>query len=222
MKHKVEEKIKAVSLRQKGLTINEIVEILGVAKSSVSVWVRNTPLGPKAKARLLTKISDRQIKAADSRRQKTLKKVEVYTLEAEKYFTELSISRKEAKLICALLYWCEGAKDINGVRFVNSDPNVVKTFLVFFRQSFKIDISKIRCLMHLHEYHNPIKQRRFWAKVTGVPESNFYNYYLKPNTGKRKKMDYPGCISIIYGDNDIARQLYTLGKVFVSMHGPIG
>ena len=47
MKRKAIEKIKAINLRKKGYSLNEIVEKLGVAKSSVSVWVRNEPLHSK-------------------------------------------------------------------------------------------------------------------------------------------------------------------------------
>ena len=44
MKQKREEKIEAMRLREKGYSVNEIVEEVGVAKSSISVWVRNVIL----------------------------------------------------------------------------------------------------------------------------------------------------------------------------------
>lgn len=65
MKLKREEKLKAIALREQGYSLNEIIDRVGVAKSSVSVWVRNIPLTVKAKKRLLTKIKLGQLIAAE-------------------------------------------------------------------------------------------------------------------------------------------------------------
>ncbi len=55
MKLKIDEKLRAIRLREKGYSLGEIVEIIEVAKSTVSVWVRNVPLTKIARDRLLTK-----------------------------------------------------------------------------------------------------------------------------------------------------------------------
>ena len=223
MKKKVEQKLRAILLRKKGYSVNEIFSELGVAKSSVSVWVRNVPLNSRAKVRLLTKIKLGQVAAAESHRRKTENKIYVFSHQAEIYFKNLNLGKKEGKLICALLYWCEGAKSSNnGLSFTNSDPNLIKTFLYFLRKSFSLKERKFRGLIHLHAYHNEKKQVIFWSKVTNIPVSQFSKSYLKSNTGKRIKENYQGCINIRYHDNDIARELNTLGKVFVLKFGLIG
>ena len=38
MKQKIQEKLLAVELREKGYSVNEIVKVLKVAKGSVSLW----------------------------------------------------------------------------------------------------------------------------------------------------------------------------------------
>jgi hypothetical protein len=124
-----------------------------------------------------------------------------------------------SKAICSLLYWCEGNSSRYGkVSFTNSDPRLVKTFLHFLRNSFEIDESKFRPCVHLHQYHNPKRQLGFWSKTTGIPKKQFIKPYLKPNTGKRIRDNYPGCINIKYHSTDTARQLLMTAEAFLEKH----
>ena len=128
-----------------------------------------------------------------------------------------SIKRNIAhnKLYCALLYWCEGGKrDGEGIRFINSDPVLIKTFLALIRKSYNIDEKKLRALMHLHGYHNEEFQKKFWSGITGIPKSQFNKTFLKKSTGKRLKEDYAGCLAVSYHDVKIAREMKAIYKVF--------
>jgi transposase len=49
---KLEEKKRAIGLRKKGYSYNEIVKHVGVAKSTLSLWCRDVILGPDQLARL--------------------------------------------------------------------------------------------------------------------------------------------------------------------------
>jgi hypothetical protein len=110
--------------------------------------------------------------------------------------------------MCSLLFWAEGQKDVRaGVTFINSDPNMIQTFLKLFRHSFEVDESKFHALVHLHEYHDTKVQLEYWSKLTGIPLKQFWKPYLKPHTGKNKRIDYPGCISIRYLDSQFGKLL---------------
>lgn len=220
MKLKREEKLRAIALREKGYSLNEIVEAVGVAKSSVSEWVRNIPLTEKARRRLLTKIKLGQLVSAENKREKTNILIDAYRAEASKDLQTVNVDRIMRKIICSLLYWCEGAKrQFNGVRFTNSDPKLIRTFLNLFRQSFEVDENKIRIGLHLHEYHNTKKQIAFWSNITAVNRNKFIRPYLKPHTGKRIRKDYPGCATIYYYSNNTARQLLATAETFLQKMG---
>lgn len=217
MKLKHEEKLRAIALREKGYSLNEIVEAVGVAKSSVSVWVRNIPLTRKARKRLLTKIKLGQLVSAEHKREKTQKLLEIYRKKAVEELGGIKFDKKINRLLCALFYWCEGAKDAShGIYFANSDPSVIKSFLRLFRQGFDVDEKKFRVCLHLHEYHDPQKQLRFWSKTMEIPLSQFIKPYLKPNTGKRIRKNYPGCASVRYASSDMARQILMTASAFLS------
>lgn len=223
MKLKIAEKLRAIALREKGYSLNEIIKEVGVAKSSVSEWVRNVPLTSKAQDRLLTKIKLGQFNAAVSKRRKVEDALKQHRLVAEEEVLSKKIDKLHKKIICSLLYWCEGAKDhYQGVTFTNSDPQLIKTFLQFFREGFIINEERLRVCVHLHEYHDMDKQLRFWSMVTKIPLRNFIKPYLKPNSGKRIHKDYPGCVSIRYGSNDMARQLSATAQVFLTNYGGVG
>src|SRR3989339_736272 len=128
-------------------------------------------------------------------------------------------SEENRKLACALLYWCEGEKKGGAVRFTNSDPVMIQTFLNLFRQSFKLDESKFRICLHLHSYHNQQKQKKFWSGITNIPAEQFHRIYIKSNQGKNKKNDYQGCVSLRYHDWQVAKEIEMIYKLFSKKHG---
>lgn len=216
MKQKIEEKLKAISLRKKGYSLNEIVEKVGVAKSSVSVWVRNIPLNNHARKRLLTKIKIGQLISAENKRRKTKEILDNYRKQALKDIRNKGLDKITAKIICSLIYWCEGTKNyFQGLNFTNSDPRLIKTFLYLLRKSFNIDEKKFRPCIHLHKYHNPKKQLNFWSKATKIPKTQFIKPFIKLNTGKRIRENYPGCIAIRYHNSSITKQLLMIAETFL-------
>lgn len=222
MKQKIEEKLQAIKLREQGYSVNEIVERVGAAKGSISVWVRNIPLTPDSRARLLTKIKLGQRISAERKHARVQSVFDGYIQAALKEIEGEDFQKIHKKILCALLYWCEGIKNhYNGVAFVNSDPRLIALFLGLFRESFDVDEEKIKARIHLHEYHDPQTQLHFWAQATGIPEAHFGKPYLKPHTGKRIRKDYPGCLSIKYGSNDMARQLLSVAKAFFAAYGGV-
>ena len=117
------------------------------------------------------------------------------------------------KVICALLYWCEGGKTEKAkLSFINSDPKLVKYFVDTFRKSFDVDESRFRALIHLHDYHNVNRQTKFWSKITSISETQFTKPYNKPSTGKRIKENYQGCVSVRYYGKQIAQEMLFLIK----------
>lgn len=213
---KIKERHKAISFRKRGHSLKEIAGKLGVAKSSVSMWVRNVNLSSVAEKRLLTKIKLGQFNAARNKKARTVAIENKYLEEATKEIKKLNVDKYYAKLLCAMIYWCEGTKSVkSGVNFVNSDPNLVRRFLKLLRNSFELDEKKFRPCIHLHSYHNPKLQLDFWSKITDIDKKQFIKPYRKFNSGKRIHENYQGCIAIKYHSNDLARRLNSIAKAFL-------
>ncbi len=133
--------------------------------------------------------------------------------------SHIPLSKDLAKLYCSLIWWCEGNKKTTSLKFTNSDTTLISNFLYLLRLGFNINESKLRALVHIHEYHNDSVQKEFWSKITKIPLSQFQRSYKKPNTGKRYRENYPGCIVIVYYDSSVAKELEAIYNVFSKQRG---
>ncbi|MBI1839057.1 MAG: helix-turn-helix domain-containing protein [Candidatus Colwellbacteria bacterium] len=210
---KAVQKRKAVALRLKGFSLKEISRRLQISKGTISLWARNVFLDEVAKNKLLKKIKVGQFISAENKKAKTKALEEKYKNEARR---EIAENPNYEKVICAIMYWCEGTKNPkSGLTFTNSDPALVNKFLELLRKSFIVDESKFRPCIHLHSYHSPKKQLDFWSKITKIERRQFIKPYLKMNSGKRINVGYQGCISVRYHSNDMARRVMATAKAFL-------
>jgi transcriptional regulator with XRE-family HTH domain len=216
---KLDLKNKAVILRREGFSYREISEKLKMSKGTASLWLRDVELSKIAKKRIQKLGTDGRNKGIETNRKK---------IETEDFLIEESVKEEfdnfiyrkiDFKIACALLYWGEGTKhdENSSVSFMNSDPEMIKYFLHTFRNSFEVDEKKFRGLIHLHEYHDEEMQLKFWSNITKIPIAQFNKSYLKKNTGKNKKIDYPGCLSIRYSDVKIYKEIMFIIKELAKM-----
>lgn len=215
MAYPLEIKLLAKTLRRRGYSVKEISRKLKITQSTSSLWVRNEKVSPKGKSRLRQRRIFGQYMASQTWKKKRKLEQKENKKFAGKLIHKIDFRSKAIKqLLCAILYWCEGSKTGGTLKFSNSDPNMIHAFLKLLRAGFEIDESKLRMILHLHEYHDKHKQTEFWSGITSIPTNQFYPPYVKPHTGKRKKEGYPGCAVIHYGNVKILRRLKSLYNAF--------
>ncbi len=207
-------KIRAIKLRKKGFSLQEISQSLNIAKSTASLWLQKIPLSEEAMKKLAWKEILGQSKAVSSKKQIQEKQLQVIQYNAADLIKTINYSPSSAKIFCALLWWCEGNKKDSFVRFTNSDETLIKNFLYVFRQGFSLNEDKFRVLVHVHAYHNDEQQKLFWSKVTKIPLSQFHKSFQKTSTGIRKHDNYQGCIAVTYYDAKIAKELEAIYNAF--------
>jgi transposase len=204
----------AEGYRRQGYSFNEISRKFGIAKSTTSLWLRNIPLNESGKKRL-KKISDNGRKKAvitnRRKREVILRKIKKYctVLRGRKYVKD------DFKLFLAMLYWGEGSKTGRKVSFMNSDPEMIRTYLFLLRNTFKIDENKLRLCIHLHSYHDENEVVDFWSRITGIKRDKIH-IYRKENSGKNIKEGYRGCVSVNYCDVKIFKEILLIIKRFVN------
>lgn len=91
---------------------------------------------------------------------------------------------------------------------------MINVFITLLRQSYSLDESKFRALIHIHQYHNENQLKTYWSTLTNIPISQFSKSYQKPNTGKRKRNNYSGSLRIRYYDHKIAKDLSAIYNMF--------
>ena len=212
----------ALLLRKEGYSLAEISEQLHISKSTASLWMRTVALEQTAKERISSKRTEARARAAQTNRRKKDERLTIVQEYAKSVLKGIDLPEDTSRLLCSLLYWCEGAKlrKSSTFSFMNSDPNLVKTFMRLMRSGFPIDERKLRLQVHLHEYHDSQKQLLFWSNLTNIPLSQCLKPYHKPHTGIRTREGYQGCASIRYLDIQLGRKIEAIGKLFIEQEGP--
>jgi transcriptional regulator with XRE-family HTH domain len=204
-------KEEARALRGKGYSYKEIGEMLHVTKSTAYGWTNGIHLNAIARKRINKIMTLAQVNAARTNRNRRLKRLAIVERRVNMTLSKIKPDKLLYQIVAATLYWAEGGKSsFNALQFVNSDPEMISTFLKAFRRGFKIEEQKLRCLVHIHEYHNEMEIKAFWSELTKIPLSQFSRSYLKPHTGKRTRNGYKGCINISYCSSNIAAEIHML------------
>lgn len=194
---------RARELRTQGLDYEEIAAALGVAKSSVSLWVRDLPrpVGLSyEECRKRAAEGVRRYWAAERPVREASR-----TAAREAAGAEIGdLTERELIIAGAIAYWCEGTKNkpdrrADRVVFMNSDPGLIRFFLRFLQiTGTSKDDAIFR--VYIHENADAESAQRFWLEVTGAPADQFRTPALKRHNPKtiRKNVgeDYHGCLRI--------------------------
>lgn len=187
---KKEEQEHARLLRRNGMSLNEIVREVGVSKASVSLWVRDIELSNKQKKKLSTR--GRSVESIEKRRRNRING----TLQRHRVVIDIAkeqiptLSKQDLLLVGAALYWGEGGKTNKGMaRISNSDPDVIRFMMRFFREIFNVPSKKFRGHVHTFSHLNAEKAEQYWSRVSGIPREQFYKTYSKPSIASKEKKD---------------------------------
>ena len=192
----------ALRLRKDGRSYREIEEILGVSRSSVSLWVRDVPLTEEQRA------------ALDERRQASYRRHAAMVRETararhQQLIDEAAsqvgaLSGRELFVAGVVAYWAEGSKTKpwgrrSMVKFINSDPGMIRLILCWLRLlGFSLDDLTFR--VQIHESADVAAAEDSWSRVVGVPTGRFLRATLKshnPVTVRKNVGDsYTGCLTI--------------------------
>lgn len=199
MKALVHHKVKAIALRKKGYTYKEILTEVPVAKSSLSLWLKDTPLTAKEKAVLKNRkdnnISRGRIKAAAAARDNRLEREKLRLPDIKKVF---NLHKDNPLFQLGLgLYWAEGAKNSGSVIFTNSDDQMVGIMLLWMEQFTTYKRSELRYRLYVHKPYAHENCEEWWAKQIKVPLTSFTKTSYKPsNKGIKIRQNYKGCLRI--------------------------
>ena len=207
-------KDQAITLRQNGHSLKDVAQITHIAKSTASLWLRNVPILTAGVSRMTARKELKRYKMSLKWQQIKVDKKSHYRDLAIPTLHDISYTKSTNKLICAILFWAEGAKTTDRIAFTNSDPTMITSFLRLLRSGFDLDEAKFSVSVHLHEYHNQAEILAFWSTTTKIPLSQFTRPYLKPDTGKNIRPGYKGCITVRYYDCKIAYELEAIYNAF--------
>lgn len=206
----------AVEMRLAGKSYRQILETLPLpgAKSSLSLWLRDTPLSESQQKALLERSRAAASKRAESIRAQRIRRQEATIAEARAQIPSLA----ESELFVAGLtaYWAEGSKAKpwsagERVAFINSDPTMIRLFLAWL-DLIGVSRDRLNFRIHIHETADLEAVTQFWANVAEAPGSSFQRPTLKRHkpSGRRhnRGAGYYGCLVVdVKRSTDLSRRI---------------
>lgn len=192
----------AVAMRAEGRSYREIREVVGVSKSTLSLWLRDIPLTEEQRQALAVRPpASRSRRAQGIRAGAARRRAHVQAL-ARAQITELS----ESELFVAgvVAYWAEGAKNKpwragQAVKFMNSDPDLIRLFLAWLRL-VGVTPDRLVFRVHIHESADAAEAQAFWSRVVDAPPTQFGNSTIKRHNPRTPRKNvgggYHGCLVV--------------------------
>jgi hypothetical protein len=108
-------------------------------------------------------------------------------------------------IIGAALYWAEGSKQnknnaSTGVKFSNSDADMIILFLSWLKYVCKLSEKDVYFEIYIHENYHPKVAEKWWIDKLNISADRLKEVYLKRNKIKTKRKntgnDYHGLIRV--------------------------
>jgi transcriptional regulator with XRE-family HTH domain len=181
---RIVEKDKALKLRKRGRSINEIARQLNIPKSTISLWCRNIQLGPEQ----IERLAQRQESGSYKGRMKFLERIrkeriKEVALLRKQGIKEIGKLRKRDLFISGVaMYLSEGYTYLSGehVGFTNSDPKIILFMLKWFKEICQVPDHRFSLQVKINQIHKDRveKVENYWSKLTGIPLNQFIKTVL--------------------------------------------
>ena len=197
-------KEKAIILRKSGKTYSEILKEIPVAKSTLSLWLREVGLASAQKQNITQKRLDAALRGAIRRKTNRIESTKKIKWEAAKEIGKLN--DKVFWLVGAALYWAEGSKQKEhcvgtGALFTNSDPIMVKFYCEWLQKYCKINKSDVKFELYIHEGCDVESAKSYWKRIIPLMGDKIIPVRFKKGNSKsyrkNKGKNYFGVIRIV-------------------------
>jgi hypothetical protein len=177
LKNTIEE---IIDNRKKGLSVPELSRMFEVSKSTILRHVKGVGILPEYRQRWLDR---RNASKIISERQQVLAKNKANWLMGE-------LNDQSLALIASSLYWAEGAK--KDFSLTNSDPEMIKVFILILQKVFKVKIEDIKISIRLYDDLIIEDAINFWSGIVGIDLHNHVSINIL-NGKKKGKLKYGMC-----------------------------
>ncbi len=192
------DKILAIKFRKEGNSYKQISEKLSVPKSTLSCWLSNLKISNKAKNKIAGRVYEKSVLALIKRNKAQTalaqEKADLIKKEAEE---EVKKFLHDSLFVAGIsLYWAEGYKKgdkgskYKSVDFTNSDPEMIKMIMKFFRKYYGVSDDRIKIQLMAHPNVNINKAIKFWIKITSLKKNNFTKTIIIVSSASKGKRNF--------------------------------
>jgi hypothetical protein len=187
IKKEAEKKL-AIQLRKQGLTYAEIMSRVDIAKSTLSVWLKDIGIAKPQTQRLTLRRKLAQKKAQETCRQNRITKEIGIISKARNEIGE--VSHKDLWMIGTILYWAEGAKQKSHnvsqrVSFGNHDPKMILLFKRWLIDICRCSESDLFYCIYIHRTADEEAARKYWEDLLDIKIEKIYFKNHNPKTNRK-------------------------------------
>ncbi len=173
--------------------MKKIAALLGVSPGSVHLWTADIDISP---AHALRNFREARRASADTWIAKNRKRRFEYQEEGRERARDGNALHEAG----CMLYWAEGAKARGSVGFANSDPQMVRFFIRFLRECFRLPDSKFRLNVNVYSGNGlRIEEiESYWLELLQLPRSclrgHIVDHFPTSSSGNKKnRLPYGVC-----------------------------
>lgn len=152
------------NLREKGYSINEIVNELGVPRTTVWHHIQKVKVAPEFSKILASKRGGSAIRSAKAWKEAENRAKQI-----------LAGEHSKLAIAAAMLYWGEGGK--KSCDITNTDPNLLQLYLNFLYNVLGVDKSEIKFTLRIFTGMKPAECLKYWSDAIKVDEGTFIIRY---------------------------------------------
>ena len=186
-------KERATMLRKEGKSYADILRSVPVAKSTLSLWLRNVGLSKRQQQTLSARKLESAKRGAYKRKENRITQTKELVTKAKNDIHALS--DYELLLVGAALYQAEGSKEKEGqpgigLLFSNSDPAMHRVVLAWYGRILHVPAGEITYELYVHQQavERLEEIRAFWAAELNLPVNKLTRvYYKKDKKGTSRK-----------------------------------
>lgn len=203
-------------LRSEGTPIKRIARRVGVSPSTVLAWTKDIRLTEEQRARNARGPSGPQSRAVVAARAERVRQAHRERRLLWQQEGRVAARRHDPlHQAGCMLYWAEGTKDRNTVRFANSDRAMVRFFLRFLRESLGVSTDALTLSLNVY-VNNGLTLREIedhWLWGLGLPRSCLRKHQLNhtPTSSsgrRRKKLPYGVCTLRVRRSTRLVQHIY--------------
>lgn len=171
----------AIKLRKQGNSYSQINKLLKIPKSTLSYWFNDLKISERAQSKISSRAHKLSIEGLIRRNknQTILAREQAEKIRRLAHMESYKFLKDPLFLTGLSLYWAEGYKKgadgskWKSIDFANSDPEMIKVIMKFFRRFLGINDSRIKIQLMAHRNVDIDKAVRFWSNLTQIPKEQF-------------------------------------------------
>lgn len=182
-------KEKAINYRKRGYSYNMISREMGLAKSTLSDWLREIPYKPSKE--VIKRIGLARMKSANFKHEQRMIDIATMKKLAKKDIGKLT--KRDLWLLGIGIYLGEGSKLYEYIRVINSDPGIIKITMRWFRDICGLNDKNFAPRVYTYPDNDVKETIKYWSKIIDIPEEQFKTTQidLRNNKLSKKKRKLP-------------------------------